>query len=282
MSTLRNLRRKWKPASVTCVLCSSGEPLVGGAQFPSFTPRIIRFFSEQAVVEEHQQLNVTVLGTEENLVESATCHEPQSLGAPRDSERNGQQLPLDSCSAIPCRDSHAASALEAAIRISLQHVHGLTERREASNKSRTQIPTVRYEMSDFDQNKLSPPWEQQAQRPSSRQTISECVPYSMADFDPATMTPPWESEPDGDKLRTMSNRPASGEVEYLLSENGLKFRSGSDSQQLVVKNCPFCHPIKGMPDNQYKLNIHREKGVFFCFRCGAAGNWASLCRQLAS
>jgi hypothetical protein len=41
----------------------------------------------------------------------------------------------------------------------------------------------------------------------------------------------------------------------------------------VVRECPFCHPTRGRPDNLFKLYVHRTKGVYKCHRCGAAGSW---------
>ncbi len=44
-------------------------------------------------------------------------------------------------------------------------------------------------------------------------------------------------------------------------------------ERLVVKECLFCHPTNGKPDNQWKLYIRRQDGAFYCHRCGASGSW---------
>ncbi len=50
--------------------------------------------------------------------------------------------------------------------------------------------------------------------------------------------------------------------------------------QLSVRDCPFCHPIKGREDNRWKLSINVETGLYKCFRCDAKGNSTKLAREL--
>lgn len=41
--------------------------------------------------------------------------------------------------------------------------------------------------------------------------------------------------------------------------------------ELVIKECPFCHPHGDKSDNLWKLNLNPEKGVYHCHRCSARG-----------
>jgi twinkle protein len=51
-------------------------------------------------------------------------------------------------------------------------------------------------------------------------------------------------------------------------------------QHILVRDCPFCHPIRGKPDNQFKLNVKIGDGCYQCFRCGEKGNWYDLKMKL--
>ena len=63
-----------------------------------------------------------------------------------------------------------------------------------------------------------------------------------------------------------------GEILSFLENNNLRFRE-SDGQ-VVVYECPFCHPIKNDSDRN-KLHVSTTKnGVFFCHRCGSKGGWS--------
>jgi len=42
---------------------------------------------------------------------------------------------------------------------------------------------------------------------------------------------------------------------------------------VIIKECPFCHPIKGKSDNMHKLYVQLGSGAYFCHRCGAKGSW---------
>ena len=66
----------------------------------------------------------------------------------------------------------------------------------------------------------------------------------------------------------------------LLTDAGLDFEE--TAEHAVIKECPFCHPIKGDPSNMYKLHVKLQNGVYNCFRCGAKGSWTDLKRKLAS
>ena len=68
------------------------------------------------------------------------------------------------------------------------------------------------------------------------------------------------------------------------------------NEHFVIKECPFCHPIKvetcpvlwlrqfsyctdsfalgqGQEDNMWKLYVMRMNGTFKCFRCNSSGSW---------
>jgi hypothetical protein len=49
------------------------------------------------------------------------------------------------------------------------------------------------------------------------------------------------------------------------------------SNQLVIKECPFCPDIKDKPDNMWKLNINTVSGLFNCYRCNSHGSWYGIC-----
>ena len=54
-----------------------------------------------------------------------------------------------------------------------------------------------------------------------------------------------------------------------LTELGTDFKAGGS--EIVIKECPFCHPHRDQLDNLWKLNINAEKSVYFCHRCSARG-----------
>ena len=51
-------------------------------------------------------------------------------------------------------------------------------------------------------------------------------------------------------------------------------------QHILVRDCPFCHPINGKIDNQFKLNVKIGDGCYQCFRCGEKGSWYDLKMKL--
>lgn len=61
------------------------------------------------------------------------------------------------------------------------------------------------------------------------------------------------------------------ELAAFLRRKELAFKE--TDAHFVVRECPFCHPTRGRPDNLFKLYVHRTKGVYKCHRCGAAGSW---------
>eukprot|EP00177_Eucheuma_denticulatum_P000203 GFKZ01000357.1.p1 GENE.GFKZ01000357.1~~GFKZ01000357.1.p1 ORF type:complete len:793 (+),score=87.92 GFKZ01000357.1:124-2502(+) len=69
-----------------------------------------------------------------------------------------------------------------------------------------------------------------------------------------------------------------GEVETYLENKKLKFRV--EEGRAVVRECPFCHPIKGKRSNMYKLHVFLDSGGFHCHRCKAKGSWMDLRRKL--
>ncbi|KAF0852663.1 mitochondrial Twinkle helicase [Andalucia godoyi] len=71
----------------------------------------------------------------------------------------------------------------------------------------------------------------------------------------------------------------SHEIEDLLRDNGLDFRASDD--HFIVRLCPFCHPIKDVASNMYKLYVHRTKGLYCCHRCRARGQYSDLVRKLS-
>lgn len=62
------------------------------------------------------------------------------------------------------------------------------------------------------------------------------------------------------------------EVTAYLKRKGCVWRAAGP-ERLTVKECPFCHPTRGKPDNLWKLYVRRQDGAFFCHRCGASGSW---------
>lgn len=46
-----------------------------------------------------------------------------------------------------------------------------------------------------------------------------------------------------------------------------------NANQIIIKECPFCHDTKGHISNLYKLYIYKDNGRYYCFRCGAQGSW---------
>ncbi|GBG27552.1 Solute carrier family 12 member 3 [Hondaea fermentalgiana] len=76
------------------------------------------------------------------------------------------------------------------------------------------------------------------------------------------------------------NGPSWKVVSNALRKAGLTFRETPGKEFCQVRECPFCHDIKGDESNMYKLNVHREHGHFNCFRCGTKGPYTKLQRLL--
>lgn len=71
------------------------------------------------------------------------------------------------------------------------------------------------------------------------------------------------------------NESRTGEVADLLKAKKLEFHERE--HDYAVKYCPFCNkPHHNNPTNLYKLNIQKDSGCFFCFRCGSKGSWYDL------
>lgn len=68
------------------------------------------------------------------------------------------------------------------------------------------------------------------------------------------------------------------EVENYLKRHEVAFRK--TGRHLVIKECPFCHPTKGLAANMYKLYVLTKTGVYMCHRCQAKGSWFQLRTQI--
>ncbi len=68
------------------------------------------------------------------------------------------------------------------------------------------------------------------------------------------------------------------DIVSYLERKGLTHRLNAN--EVVVKNCPFCHDHKDKPDNMWKLYISRNTGAYMCQRCGKSGSWFDLKRAL--
>ena len=62
-----------------------------------------------------------------------------------------------------------------------------------------------------------------------------------------------------------------GCIPEFLERKKISFSVSSSHYR--IRECPFCHDIKGQKDNMFKLHIDRIKGLYFCHRCGSRGNW---------
>ena len=63
---------------------------------------------------------------------------------------------------------------------------------------------------------------------------------------------------------------------YLQSQEPHLYRANSDRSHLLIKDCPFCHPIDGKADNQWKLTLYLPNANHFCHRCRARGSWYDM------
>ena len=67
------------------------------------------------------------------------------------------------------------------------------------------------------------------------------------------------------------------DIKELCQNHGMTegdFRT--TTSHVIIKECPFCHPIKNKPDNMYKIYVQLGSGAYFCHRCGASGSWYDL------
>lgn len=65
-----------------------------------------------------------------------------------------------------------------------------------------------------------------------------------------------------------------------LDDHKLEYKyAGTNSSQLIVKECPLCHDTHGKSDNQNKLYIYLDKVRFHCFRCNNSGTWYDSCNR---
>jgi len=66
----------------------------------------------------------------------------------------------------------------------------------------------------------------------------------------------------------------------MLTGCNLSFRISG--KHAVVRECPLCgKPTYGKADNQYKLYVATDTGVYFCHRCGSKGSWYDFKQRLA-
>lgn len=63
------------------------------------------------------------------------------------------------------------------------------------------------------------------------------------------------------------------EKEILDVLNRFNMQHKIVGEEYVIKECPFCHPIKNQVSNMWKLQINRFKGFYHCFRCNETGSW---------
>ncbi|XP_049848452.1 twinkle mtDNA helicase-like [Schistocerca gregaria] len=54
----------------------------------------------------------------------------------------------------------------------------------------------------------------------------------------------------------------------------------NEKNQIMLKECPFCHDTKSKPTNLWKLYIYTDNGRYFCFRCDAQGSWFDFQKRL--
>lgn len=74
------------------------------------------------------------------------------------------------------------------------------------------------------------------------------------------------------------NESRSVEIADFLKRHRLEFRE-KDSEY-IIKYCPFCtRPHGEKLDNLHKLNLNRNSGCFFCFRCSSKGSWYDFKRH---
>lgn len=61
------------------------------------------------------------------------------------------------------------------------------------------------------------------------------------------------------------------EIISFLKRKSLDFKQSGD--QITIRECPFCHDIKGEESNRWTLGIKASSGAHNCFRCQAQGSW---------
>src|SRR3990167_3576310 len=62
-------------------------------------------------------------------------------------------------------------------------------------------------------------------------------------------------------------------IENYFQEKGIKYKPLSQGKQLYI-NCPFCQSEK------LKCTVQNSTGLYYCFLCGAKGNWKGLIEKL--
>lgn len=68
--------------------------------------------------------------------------------------------------------------------------------------------------------------------------------------------------------------------DYLARKQFTDIRTSPGSNQLLIKECPFCPDIKDKQDNMWKLNINMVSGLFNCYRCNSHGSWFDFQKKL--
>eukprot|EP00658_Telonema_sp_P-2_P027434 TRINITY_DN21186_c0_g1_i1.p1 TRINITY_DN21186_c0_g1~~TRINITY_DN21186_c0_g1_i1.p1 ORF type:complete len:444 (+),score=107.95 TRINITY_DN21186_c0_g1_i1:112-1443(+) len=77
-----------------------------------------------------------------------------------------------------------------------------------------------------------------------------------------------------------SNLTSRQEIEDYLERSSFQHKRANE--HVVVKECPFCHPIGGKIDNMWKLYILNTNGCFKCFRCQSQGSWYDFKSKIQS
>jgi len=71
-------------------------------------------------------------------------------------------------------------------------------------------------------------------------------------------------------------------IQDFCASNGIPMDEMKTSvRHIIIKECPFCHPINNKADNMYKLYVEIGSGLYFCHRCGANGNWYDFKSKLS-
>jgi hypothetical protein len=64
-------------------------------------------------------------------------------------------------------------------------------------------------------------------------------------------------------------------VENFLMQHNIIYKATANG--FTIRECPFClKPHGNDPTNLFRLNVHRESGVYYCFRCASKGSWLNF------
>nr|CAG4716277.1 unnamed protein product [Naegleria fowleri] len=119
------------------------------------------------------------------------------------------------------------------------------------------------------------------QHDTKKNDSSNCEPQLSDDYGRETVYEEMQEESDhyhanneSDSFNTfVSNyyKINENDIQEFLTRKGLAFRTVMN--EIIIKDCPFCHDTKGKITNLWKLYIHRHTGAYFCHRCGSKGSW---------